>query len=164
NPLVQPLSAGGLFNDIKKLAMSILDDPPDTATFVALVALVGRIAYQPGSPLENIPIVRMNPLVQPVRDAAGEWRTPGWDIPPKKDRLSPEEFRKLKDLDIAAIETEEINLITKFCNEWLFGYVPNQPIRANSITFECEIGHRRFGNALARWRSFWRRGVIGICL
>ena len=44
-------------------------------------------------------------------------------------------------------------LIKKFCTLWHNDAVANQPIRANSDNFECEIGQRWYGEAKAHWQA-----------
>jgi uncharacterized protein len=63
----------GILHDVMKLATAIVDDPPDAASFLAHV-LTG------GLPNLTLPVdsrvVRMNPMVSPVRDAGGNWTFP----------------------------------------------------------------------------------------
>jgi uncharacterized protein len=76
NPTVfeQPIDDPGLVTDLKKLAFSILDDPPDVATFHAHVMTKGGVGL--GKPSADSRIVRMNPLISPV-GTAGAWKAPG---------------------------------------------------------------------------------------
>ena len=63
--LMQTRQASNPRNDLEELASSIIDDPPDAATFIAYVALRQPV------PDSNHPaptsgwIVRMNPMIQP---------------------------------------------------------------------------------------------------
>ncbi len=144
--LLQPKADPGL-NDIGKAANCILDDPPDEAAFAAYTYLDGRFA--PPFPIGTDIVVRINPLVQPVKDTAtGNWIVPGSNLP--KPPLSNDEFETLVTLAIDP-DQDQVNLIVRFCDAWLNDIFPNQPIRANSDTLDCEIGHRWFSAAKAAW-------------
>jgi len=152
-PLTQGVDEPGLLSDIKKVASSILDDPPDTATFIAHVALGGRVPGRNGEPVTDSRVIRMSPLIQPVGQP-GAWRTP--------DKLTMQDFKDLVEMDLAVVETAPIAVIMKFCEAWMDAAagrppdpraqpVPNQPIRINGDTLACEIGHHRFSAARAAW-------------
>jgi len=152
-PLVQEIEKPSLLKDIKKVASSILDDPPDTATFMAHVALGGGVPGRSKEPVTNTRVIRMNPLIQPVGQQ-GAWRTP--------DDLTMQDFKDLVEMDLAVVETAPIAVIKKFCEAWMDAAagrppdpraqpVPNQPIRLNGDTLACEIGHHRFSAARAAW-------------
>lgn len=143
--LLQETTKQNLLADIKKIAVSILADPPDVATFVAHVTLGQRL---PRSGLE-VPVsdgcvVRLNPLIQPWLDGARS----RWVCPPG---LPLERFKALRELSTDAVEDEQIALIDQLCDSWLADQVYNQPIRPSSRTLECEIGHRFFSGAKAEW-------------
>jgi hypothetical protein len=72
----------GLFHDLMELSGSILDDPPDAATFDAWVMLGNPIpALHTGKMLaeelevhpDPVTLVCMNPLVRPRLDDAKNW-------------------------------------------------------------------------------------------
>ena len=132
-----------LLADISTLAESILDDPPDIASYHAHLALGGRVP-RPGEGLPvHGPLVRMNPHIQPVPDGAG-----GWRVPP-----GISDFGALLATPIDAIEDNEVARIVELGRAWLADTVPNQPIRINRHTLECEIGAPTFDRALAVWRD-----------
>jgi hypothetical protein len=152
-PYVKRRTKQGLVTDIEKIAVSIVDDPPDVATFLAHV-MTGGLRGLP-DPLQadgprGLPyplqsrIVRMSPLVRPVTQD-GRWMAPGG--------LTSEEFGRLAGLGIDAIQRKEVALIERYAKLWLGNLAPNQPIRMNGDTFECEVGHEWFGDALAAWRQ-----------
>jgi len=147
-PLVAPPKEQNLLNDIKEIAGSILDDPPDADTFISHVTLGGALPAGPDQVVSDGPAVRLNPLVQPILDE-GEWRLPGWNKP--GTHLDSREFMRLVELDIAAIEQADMDLINKFCEEWLNDVVPNQGIRSNGETFAVEVGHSRYGAGKETW-------------
>jgi hypothetical protein len=133
--LYAPSARRWLLNDVKKIAQSMLDDPPDAATFHAHVMLDGALP-KAGDPLPApSPIMRLNPLVQPLRSGTQ------WMFPPGYDAQS---FTALRDLDSDAVKDEEVTIIRTFCERWLSGKTANQPIRANSGTFDAEIGFNRY--------------------
>ncbi len=129
-----------LFTDVKKLALAIMGDPPDAATFHAHMLLEGRLP-NPGdmTPFPS-PVLRMNPLIQPVRPN-GAWALP--------DGYTPARFKQLRDLDMDGITREEVVLIDEFCDRWIEGAIPNQPVRPNGETSTPDIGHATFAPALA---------------
>jgi len=158
--LVDMAAKPGLFHDLGELSESILDDPPDSASFEAWIMLGNPVPPTPRGTLlakdltelaEPVSLVRMNPLVRPAKDAAGNWRPP--------DGLTQEEFTKLTNLDIDARVPQDVRLIVKFARAWLEDNVPNQPIRENPYTFEPRIGHTRFSEALEAWKARARRDL-----
>jgi hypothetical protein len=144
--LVQAREGPNLIRDLKKLATSILDDPPDAATFIAHVALRQPLP-EPGRP-EPVPssLVRMNPQLRPERGTGqGTWEPPGG--------FTVEAFEALTKVDMDAVTDHEVALIRHLGLAWIAGGVPNQPIRANSQTLACEIGHPTFAAAKAAWQA-----------
>jgi hypothetical protein len=143
--LLQERTDQGLLADIKKIAVSILADPPDVATFVGHVMLGQPLPSSEAEvPVTGGSVVRLNPLIQPWWDAAGtRWvHPPGLTIP---------QFKALRELSTDAVEDDEIARIDHLCTAWLADQVYNQPIRANGRTLACEIGHRLFSTAKAEW-------------
>lgn len=148
--LVQDLPEQGLLNDIKTIATAILDDPPDAASFIAHVWLGGTLPAHPDAPITDGPVIRLNPLVQPLRTVNGDL------VPPTG--MNTTQFRKLRELEMDAVEQDEVLLVQDFGRRWLADDVTNQPVRANSITLAPEIGFNRYSEAKAAWlaRNPWR--------
>lgn len=142
-PYTQSPSETGLFADIGKLATSIVDDPPDAASFIAHVMTAST---QPALAPNESRIIRMNPLVSPVKNTDGKWTFP--------TGLSRSEFETLCTLDMDAVEQGQVNLLVKFADLWLQGCVANQPIRMDGTTLEPEIGYRTFNDAKNAWGRF----------
>jgi uncharacterized protein len=142
--LVQTVQTSNPRNDLKELAGSIIDDPPDAATFIAYVALKQPIPTSSRPAATSGNIVRMNPMVQPVLKD-GKW-TPPLGLPVT-------DFVALAQLDMDAIQQADILKIRNLSIQWMADKVPNQPIRANSNSFACEIGHALFSQARAAWAS-----------
>jgi uncharacterized protein len=143
-----------LFSDLLELSEAILDDPPDSASFEAWVMLGNPVPPTYSSKLlagdlqqqhDPVTLIRMNPLVRPRTDAAGNWAPP--------DGLSQREFRRLTNIDLDARVPQDVRLLVKFAKLWLDDQVPNQPIRENTYTFEPRIGHIRFSEALSAWQA-----------
>ena len=143
--LAKPDCEPSIGEDIKKMAGAVLADPPDTHSFIAYLMLGLAL---PGSaaqcPLPSPTLVRMNPLIQPRRDAQGAWRLPAG--------LNRDQFVRLVELDLAATEDEDVTLISDFCDLWFSGEVANQPIRANG-ELACEIGYSSYGAAKQAWQN-----------
>lgn len=133
-PLAISRDSTGTLAAIKKLAKTIVDDPPDAATYN-----VFRILH--GDADENQPdirVVRFNPLIQPVRNASGQWSLP--------NTLDEEEFSTLVKMDMDAVKQDEVDLIKQFCDLWIKGEVNNQPIQSHD-DLSCKIGQPTFDAA-----------------
>jgi hypothetical protein len=139
-PWFQTPSGTGLINDIRKLAVSVTDDPPDIATWLAHLMTGAGVGI---APPENSRIVRMNPLISPRRHANGDWTLPaGW---------STSQFSSLAALGLDAIAQTDVDLIASFAASWLKGEVSNQPIRMDGDTLALELGQATFAEALDAW-------------
>jgi uncharacterized protein len=140
SPFVQTVIKSGLETDLRKLAMSIIDDPPDIATFIAHVMTgSGSGLSNPGA---DSRIVRMNPLVSPVQKD-GVWKAPG--------TMTAAQFTYLAKMDLDAIEQAQVDAISKYADLWLQNVAPNQPIRMNGQTLARELGQSKFSEAVAAW-------------
>ncbi len=133
----------GLGTDIKKIATAVLDDPPDAATFHSHI-LLNQPLPSKGTTETTGTVVRMNPLLQPVKKGGT------WDVP---EGINLNEFRRLKELGLDGVEQGDVELIVRFCEEWLVDHVRNQPIRSGP-EMQPEIGHGSFSLALEQWRRF----------
>lgn len=142
SPYVQPPSSTGLLNDLAKLAGSILDDPPDLATFVAHV-LTGGSAGVP-APADSR-IVRMNPLVSPMMDAFGQWIFPAG--------LTLAQFQALAKLPMDAIEQNQVLTIASYADRWLNDRTYNQPVRMDADNLACELGQMSYSAAKNAWNA-----------
>ena len=127
--------------DILKLATSILDDPPDIATFLAHVMTGGGAGVI--APADSR-IVRLSPLVSPIQ-VQGHWTAPGgW---------TPEKFAYLAGLDIDIVEQEQVDAVTEYAQLWIDDKAPNQPMRRNWGTLNVELGFGSFSEAAAAWQT-----------
>jgi len=152
-PLGEPVVESTLYRDMQVMATSVLDDPPDVASYVAHVMLGGPIPQPGASSVDpqsdglDSPVVRMNPMIQPWYrgvDPAGKDR---WELP---DGWNPGAFRKLVKLDMDAVDQPEVDLISAYINTWLADRVPNQPVQAGH-KLSTRIGARTFNSAKQRW-------------
>lgn len=148
--------------DLQKLATSVLADPPDSATFMVHVMLDGKTSSDAAKPVTNGPVVRLNPLIQPVlaaRDGRDYWILPRavrgpdhtWGQFPldAQPALDDDRFEALVEMDMDAIEDREVSLIRRFAEEWMADHIPNQPVRADG-RLDCQIGHRWFSQGLSQ--------------
>ncbi|MGQ0457851.1 MAG: patatin-like phospholipase family protein [Hyphomicrobium sp.] len=137
-----------LLGDVGMLATSILDDPPDSATFTAHVIL-GQPLPDPIGPPKVWPpvsgnVVRMSPLLRPVRATPGEpWRPP--------EGLSVDTFLKIAELDLDVVDQADISDLVMLGDLWISGKVRNQAIRENK-NFDLQVGHGTFAEACDSWK------------
>jgi hypothetical protein len=123
--------------DAARAAGCITDDPPDAATFTAHV-VTGNDPSRPGR------VVRMSPVVQPVRDI-----TNNWTYPPG---LAPDLFKALASLSMDAVQAADVTNIKSLGTAWLGDGVPNQPIRMRD-DLSCALGHPNYSAAKAHWQG-----------
>ena len=142
SPYLTPRNNPGIITDLKKLATSIVDDPPDIATFLAHV-MTGSGADLNG-PLAVSRIVRLNPLISPIKEG-GHWIGPGG--------MQSIDFTKLATLTLDAVAQDDVDAITSYAGKWISDVAPNQPIRMDSATLACELGQDKFSAALAAWQA-----------
>jgi hypothetical protein len=159
--LFQTPANPGTVSDLKELAASIVDDPPDHATYMAYLALGGVLPKSAAeAPLVPNGFIRLSPMVQPrcmTSDLVNLSSDPtDLKVPDLQDDIlapqkqSEDNFGALAVLDMDAIEADQVNLLQLLTNTWIAGGIYNQPIRSNT-TFGCEIGHRFFPAAKAAW-------------
>ena len=144
--LVAAIQSSTIVNDLQKMATSILDDPPDAASFVAHLMLGCALpsAANP-APVTNGRLIRMNPLVQPIK---GTPPVP-WVLP---TGLTPDQFDRLaRKIDMDAVEQTDVQLIAQFCDLWIRGNITNQGVRMRRDTLLPEIGHALYSQARAAW-------------
>jgi hypothetical protein len=121
--------------DAGRAAGCITDDPPDAATFTAHIVL-GNNPAAPGR------VVRASPVVQPIRNAAGEWDYPAG--------LPADLFQALAKLQMDAVQAADVQNIQALGQAWLAGGAPNQPIRMGD-DLSCALGHAQYAQAKNAW-------------
>ena len=139
---VQPPGKKGLVADLRRLATSIMDDPPDVATFLAYVMTGKNEAIK--APGIASRIVRMNPQISPV-GTPGSWRPPG--------TMDTQQFIDMVQLDVDVLDQYRVDKIIDYTKRWIAGEAPNQPIRENTRTLEVELGDGQFKQAVAHWQG-----------
>ena len=151
--LVAQAASLGLVDGLRRVAGTILDDPPDNAT---------RDADILASTASQMRVIRLNPLVQPVRDDAiegGRWRLPnGYATIRAANPIGA--FVELRDLPMDAVDQPQIDLIAAMGTSWMADDIPNQPLLWNPTDGTFLRGHPLFSAALAGWRLLdpWRPG------
>jgi hypothetical protein len=145
-PFVREMAESGIKNDLSKLATSVLDDPPDIATFLAHVMTGGGIGL--GTQLADSRIIRMSPLISPVRKLVNGIEV--WSAP---SSMTAEQFKNLVNLDFDAVEQAQVDEIMSYADIWVKDEAPNQPIRMNGDTLVRELGQDRFSAAKVAWEA-----------
>ncbi len=141
--IARPVSS--LPGDLGKLAAAILDDPPDSASFV-VHAMTGGSTGMVAPVISRV--VRMNPLITP-RNLNGQLAAPeGW---------TPAQFRYLCNLEMDAVEQSQVEYIVDWCQLWLQDAVPNQPLRMDGVTMAVEVGYGRYSDARTAWAALLPR-------
>lgn len=141
SPYLSARPSSSLAGDLGKLATTILDDPPDFATFAAHVLTGGGAGLPTGVQSR---VVRLNPLVSPIATGT-EWSAPpGW---------TAAQFHYLCGLGMDAIAAADVAYIDDWCSLWIDGVARNQPIRMDGQTLAAEIGYERFQHAVAAWKA-----------
>ncbi len=147
----------GFAEDLRKLASSVLSEPPDFASFIAHTALGGRADPDYQASVTATSVIRLNPAITPA------WTSAGWAAPAYAGGLA--DFIRLIELDLDVMEQQDIALVERLCTAWLAGQVTNQPIRFNFLGnpaggMHAEIGHIRFDEAVAAWRRLAPDSVV----
>jgi uncharacterized protein len=136
---VEPVKAT-LLPNLERATTAILDDPPDAATFTAFTMLGG---FQ--QPKSKPPIVRMNPMIQPILKD-GVWSRP----PGLGTQRGANIFVSLVNMDMDAVKQSQVDLIVKLTDAWIRGDALNQPIRADD-NLQCQLGQPTFAEAKSAW-------------
>jgi hypothetical protein len=132
--LLMPDPRPGILADAGRAGGCITDDPPDAATYTAHTVL--------GNPPNRVGrVVRMNPVVQPIKEGAG------WTYPPG---LSQATFAKLTQITMDAVKSSDVNLIKELGVAWIHRGAPNQPIRMLDDLTNA-LGDPTYPKAKERW-------------
>lgn len=142
--LVQKKKKQKFKDDLLKMTVSILSDPPDTASFIAYTMLNPSLDSK-----KEVKFIRANPLIQPVYSIYSQ----KWECPAG---FTKDEFRRLIDLDMDATKQNDVELINKLSLMYLENNVNNQPIRMGSGKMNCLIGQRNWDEVKKSWVSFFK--------
>ncbi|MEX8518776.1 MAG: patatin-like phospholipase family protein [Leptothrix sp. (in: b-proteobacteria)] len=130
--------------DVKKMAKSILDDPPDSASYIAY-----RIIHGSDNDIKKCKLVRMSPLVRPIKNGSS------WTINEalKKDFNGVSKFVALTQLGMDATDQDDVELIQEFGHLWMEDKIYNQLIQGKNGEVSTSLGHDFFSKALSRWKE-----------
>lgn len=149
-----PKKSSGFIRDATKMSTSILAAPPSYSDYISWVMLNNS---QDGN---ESPVIRLNPMVSPVYKE-GQWTLPeGLKSESAKSgglfSSKPQDlFESLNNIDMDAVEQEEVNDILKLAEEWLRDRVANEPIRADKYLKPADnnglMGYSEYSKAKAKW-------------
>jgi uncharacterized protein len=132
-----------LLEDIRTLASSILDEPPDAAGQAAYVAMGNPVQLDASHRFATL--VRFNPSIQPVLDRDGRtWTAPAG--------LTCDELVALMELPSALVTDQEVAMVKALGRKWISGLVPNEPIRRGD-DLECAVGDATFQSGREHWQA-----------
>ena len=125
NDLVVTDASAVFKNDIRKMATSILDDPPDSATFIAYAIIDPSLN-------NSANVVRINPCYSPEFNKD----TNLYQVPRvyRSESDGLDKIKKLFDLDMDAVKSSDVALIVELCNKFITTdepCLPNQLIRGD---------------------------------
>ena len=143
NPFVVSDVTFRFMDDVSKMAKSIVNDPPDAATFMVYAMLEPRLT-------NNATLVRINPYLAPELDAEKTYTVP--DVY-KHERDGMAKFRALMNLDMDAVKDSDLFLISDMCDKFITESepcLPNQLIRGTKND-TLYLGHKTYKEAKARW-------------
>lgn len=129
--------------DVPKMASSILSDPPDSATFIAYSILEPSLKA-------GAPIVRINPCLSPELSSDNFYR------PMQAYKNSDKKFSAIMELDMDAVENEEVDLIKDLCSRFITPAAGNTPIPNQFIRGDAGngLGYGTYQEAKAAWMRF----------
>lgn len=143
NKLAYTKTGSDFFQDIKKMSTSILGDPPDSASFIAYCILDPQLS-------NNANLIRINPCIKPELNSSKVFEAP--DV----YRAEPDglnKFLKLIDMDMDAVEDDEVALISQLCDKFIVNTsgpcLPNQLIRGDIKS--VHLGQGTYLDAKQRW-------------
>jgi len=138
----------GFKGDLKRMASSIVADPPDSSSFEAHQIL--GLEY-----IQNDPrFIRINPLVKPVLKHKGDTAKEGWYIPGKENSWSPKEMEDLFEMDMAVATEYGVKLLNRLCDDFFEDAFDNQGIRIGGKKLDAILGHKTFSAALRDWQTW----------
>lgn len=140
-PYFAEASHPGLFTDLKKMALSVLSDPPDSANYMAYVIIEPDLQ----KPVERF--FRFNPVIRGVRDGKTVRPPQGWK---EKD------FFRLLKLGLDATREKDLAHIYSLTLSWMDAgnEVPNQAIRYNPDG-SVWLGHSSFAEVRMAWSKMF---------
>ncbi|MCE3227270.1 MAG: hypothetical protein K0S32_1821 [Bacteroidetes bacterium] len=144
--LVRYSKIDDVFEDLERMANSIIADPPDASAFDAHQVL--DLPYKS----EDQRFIRINPLVKPILKKDSGSRD-GWCMP-GGEKWTPETMEDLFTLDMAVSTEEGVKLINLLCDDYFKGLFHNQGIRIGGRDMSAILGHKLFQPAMDHWKSW----------
>lgn len=143
NDFVITDSSSGFIKDVKKVSSSVLDDPPDSATFIAYSILDPSLSNKAN-------LIRINPCINPVIDNSSNKF-----VPPEVYKNMPDKFKALLELAMDAVEDNQVDLISELCDKFIVTddllALPNQLIRGSADNNGIYLGHPTYKEAKNAW-------------
>ncbi len=142
NPLVITKASFKFMDDIRKMATSILSDPPDSATFITYAILDPSLN-------NSANLVRINPNLTPVLNE-NDW----YDLPPayKSDPGGMTKYKKLLAMDMDAVKEDEVKQLIDLCDKFIWdSSIPNQLIRGDIKNPALILGQPTYKSAKEKW-------------
>jgi uncharacterized protein len=136
-----------MLDDIERISNSILNDPPDAASFDAHQVL-GLAFIQ-----NDERFVRINPMIKPKLEQRNNCSKDGWYMPGKAGSWTAQEMHDLFTMDMAIATEYGVTLINRLCDDFIAGDFDNQGIRIGGRKMAAILGHRTFAEALAHWEN-----------
>lgn len=132
-----------MLRDIPKMAMSILADPPDSASYISHVFL-HKENLNPIKPF----LIRLNPMIAPIWNVD----TQLWYLP--KGYLQNEAaFNRISSIEMDAVSKEDFDTVCEAMQLWLEDLIPNQGIQYNRY-LKVRIGQDSFSQAAKAWQEW----------
>lgn len=142
NPWVISKASFKFMHDVKKMATSILSDPPDSATFIAYTILDPSLN-------NTANLVRINPNLTPILNDENRY-----DLPAVYKNAS-DNYKKVLEMDMDAVRDSEVKLITELCDKFIITdnspCLPNQLIRGEIKNKPLILGYYTYKEAKAKW-------------
>lgn len=133
--------------DLSRLALSILNEPPESALYVTHTFMASQFGNDMNADVKaQRHLIRMNPLVQPVVKEGEKGQELAFP-----EGISSDEFKRIIDLDMDLIKQADVELINKLFDLWLEDKVVNQPIRQDSRNLRALIGSLKFSEVKKTW-------------
>jgi patatin-like phospholipase len=138
-------TSSNFIKDIKKISQSILDDPPDSATFIAYSILDPSLT-------NSANLVRINPCTRVVLNESTLLYEPPEVY--RKTAHDVEDFVDLIKLGMDAVKDEHVRLIDQMCDRFIISddspCLANQLIRGDTST-KIFLGQPTYREAKAKW-------------
>jgi uncharacterized protein len=147
--IITPVGRFKAFDDIQKMATSVLGDPPDSSSFIAYSIL--------NPALDNNKLydkfVRINPVLRPERPDGIHFVVPAAFEPDDGDA-----FFRLMEMDIDAVTQDDVKLIALLCDKFIAPQnpaviVPNQVLRRDDAASRI-IGFTNYTSAKKAWQKW----------